>query len=562
MNGRTGVRFACAIALASSAIGFGLTSAAGADDLTGWTGTVHATYNEDFSNGAGLTRHRDSDVLLQVGGNSAEGDGLVRNGFHYWEGGPCPSPYTGNSYSLAQIDPADTRLVPGALLLNIDRQAGSYEVGITGSPITPWDRYNETRDCGEAPIGETVPESGYLTATYAPCHYFESNNDLPLPSNWDGLALSGSCSYTQPVAPSGQQTWQIDWDLTREPLQLSVLKASIDGGSGRVSSSPGPIDCGPTCDATFVPGTSVTLTANAQPGSYFVGWSGDCSGLLLECTVLMDKPRSVTATFRTFSSLVGGETIAQTWKDGWRQANLFFFITGGAFGSVLNPVSEGIGLTLEAAALEGGFISWVLGDDPPDPNFTQIAQPVSPTPFKIKPSRSLNRKAVRALTKVAANGARSYGFGIALLHCIERAQGAAIARDEQWRQKQRGCAAANAEQLAQTFNEQARLRRGAKKALIASHIPNLRISRGAITHSRAALERGQLAGSFARVANSLGLDAGQRQVLINNLREIGPPRGRPRLLDLVYGPDVQKALKAAEATARGVANQFSVGAGS
>jgi hypothetical protein len=40
----------------------------------------------------------------------------------------------------------------------------------------------------------------------------------------------------------------------------------------------------------------VTLTATADTGSAFAGWSGDCSGTG-DCVLTVDAAKSVTATF-------------------------------------------------------------------------------------------------------------------------------------------------------------------------------------------------------------------------------------------------------------------------
>jgi len=67
-------------------------------------------------------------------------------------------------------------------------------------------------------------------------------------------------------------------------------------GGGSVVSSPAGIDCRQTCTRTFPFGTSVTVTATADPGYSFAGWSGDCAGTS-PCTLGMSANRLVTATF-------------------------------------------------------------------------------------------------------------------------------------------------------------------------------------------------------------------------------------------------------------------------
>jgi len=81
---------------------------------------------------------------------------------------------------------------------------------------------------------------------------------------------------------------------------LTVTKSGT--GSGTVTSNPSGINCGSTCSASYICGTSVTLTATAASGSTFAGWSGGgCSGTG-SCNVTVDNDKTVTATF----NLAGG----------------------------------------------------------------------------------------------------------------------------------------------------------------------------------------------------------------------------------------------------------------
>ena len=83
------------------------------------------------------------------------------------------------------------------------------------------------------------------------------------------------------------------------PQKLTVKNVSVNHGTGVVTSSPPGINCSSkTCSATFPYNSSVVLTAEADSGSSFLGWSPTsvCSGTGT-CEVTMDKSKSVTAKF-------------------------------------------------------------------------------------------------------------------------------------------------------------------------------------------------------------------------------------------------------------------------
>jgi hypothetical protein len=82
---------------------------------------------------------------------------------------------------------------------------------------------------------------------------------------------------------------------------LSVSKLS--NGNGTVISSPSGINCGTRCSAPFTQGANVTLTATPASGSIFFGWSGACSGINATCSVALNTPKSVSATFSTISAV-------------------------------------------------------------------------------------------------------------------------------------------------------------------------------------------------------------------------------------------------------------------
>lgn len=81
-----------------------------------------------------------------------------------------------------------------------------------------------------------------------------------------------------------------------------TLTVTLDGsGTGRVVSTPAGIDCPTTCVADFEPGSSVTLTGEADADSAFVGWSDDCSGEA-SCELSMDEAKAVGSSFALHGS--------------------------------------------------------------------------------------------------------------------------------------------------------------------------------------------------------------------------------------------------------------------
>src|SRR5689334_21282685 len=109
-----------------------------------------------------------------------------------------------------------------------------------------------------------------------------------------GLALSNSefgvfSVHAETVANQSSTTS----DLTL--VNLAITKSG--SGSGTITSDPAGIDCGLTCAFDFAPDTVVTLTALADTGSIFTGWSGGgCTGTGT-CIVTMTTATTVTANF-------------------------------------------------------------------------------------------------------------------------------------------------------------------------------------------------------------------------------------------------------------------------
>jgi len=91
-----------------------------------------------------------------------------------------------------------------------------------------------------------------------------------------GTATHGIVKWTVGGASNGDL-----FSFNRFPEPVTV--ATTGAGSGKVTSSPTGIDCPSTCTTTVLYGTALTLTAAADPGWSFLGWTGDCTGQGAAC---------------------------------------------------------------------------------------------------------------------------------------------------------------------------------------------------------------------------------------------------------------------------------------
>jgi uncharacterized protein len=90
------------------------------------------------------------------------------------------------------------------------------------------------------------------------------------------------------AAPAPRNTASTTSPCSNVSISVAIV------GDGTVTSSPTGINCPGTCSASFPAPASVTLTASANPGSEFSGWTGACSGTD-SCT--LTSTSGVTAVF-------------------------------------------------------------------------------------------------------------------------------------------------------------------------------------------------------------------------------------------------------------------------
>jgi hypothetical protein len=110
------------------------------------------------------------------------------------------------------------------------------------------------------------------------------------------LTFTGTTTLKAMAAATGMTNSAVASATYTIRFVLTASKTNL--GSGTVTSSPAGINCGSTCSASYVSGTTVTLTATPAFLSGFGGWTGCDSVSGNTCTVSMNSARSVTADFR------------------------------------------------------------------------------------------------------------------------------------------------------------------------------------------------------------------------------------------------------------------------
>jgi hypothetical protein len=212
-----------------------------------------------------------------------------------------------------------------------------------------------------------------------------------------GISCGGICSadfglgttvelLANPLADSAFDGWSGDADCidgmvtmtgdktctaTFRLLPTHTLTVSTDGtGTGAVSSDPGEIDCGGTCEDTFVEGKVVRLVANPESGSQLGDWSGDADCSDGQLTMVDD--RTCTGTFIpcTINSevLVPAQTVTDTQL--FQACNVLtvepggFVIAGG--GGVTLRGGNSVVLPSDFVVETGGRLTVVIGPPMPD----------------------------------------------------------------------------------------------------------------------------------------------------------------------------------------------------
>jgi hypothetical protein len=219
------------------------------------------------------------------------------------------------------------------------------------------------------------------------------------------------------------------------------------------------------------------------------------------------------------AAVVRRNRFSQTEKDGFNRLAATTGIAAAEYASIAtfcaavpspDPMTKGCA----AGAGIGSGLLWLesaiaqlLALDPPDPNFTAIAQPVIPAVPQLTTASGLTQGAAAALNALFANVAQAIGLGEALYASINRADGAAEAGNLFWETRQLQAAAQYAGQLKNVWAAQPALRNNVVLAFQAAGFSKTITATGVQNFQTSVAQNG-LPGWLVSTLQQLGADGG------------------------------------------------------
>ncbi|MCC5866160.1 MAG: Ig-like domain repeat protein, partial [Wenzhouxiangella sp.] len=210
---------------------------------------------------------------------------------------------------------------------------GNFTMANIGAPITAnriarWNgsAWSALGSGGGNGVGGTVNALAVSgNKLYLGGHFTHANIGAPITANriarWDGSTWSalgtGAQAPVFALALTNSETLYVGGEFLQAGNKPSsrigryttrgTLNVALPGtGTGTVSSDPVGLNCPVECSETFAWDQPIILTATADPGSVFIGWSGgSCSGTEL-CVIDFDQDTSVTAEFELLTYTIGG----------------------------------------------------------------------------------------------------------------------------------------------------------------------------------------------------------------------------------------------------------------
>jgi GH25 family lysozyme M1 (1,4-beta-N-acetylmuramidase) len=249
----------------------------------------------------------------------ARAAGLSVGAYHFAR--PDPSPGDARREARFFVDVAHPQ--PGDLLPVLDMETSR---GLNQKEVTAWARtwVAVVRELtGVTPLVYTSPygwadrtgDTPLLSRDGAPlwvAHWGVSSPTLPA-KGWDGRGWvvwqHTSTGHVPGVVGNTDLDRVAGTDL--DPVTIRRLSIAVQGGAGRVTSSPPGSGCATTCARNVDPGETITLTAVPDENAYFTGWTGACTGTASTCTFTMGGNREAGARFVTDITAPTSDVVAR-----------------------------------------------------------------------------------------------------------------------------------------------------------------------------------------------------------------------------------------------------------
>ncbi len=159
----------------------------------------------------------------------------------------------------------------------------------------------------------------------------------------------------------------------------------------------------------------------------------------------------------------------------------------------------------------GSGATWALSGelnelalDPADPNFTQIAVPVTPPFTGLSVGPGITQNEVDSVNAFISNQTQAIGLARAMITSINRAQGAFEAGNTSWENKQMNAASQYAVQLSALLDAQAALQANVKSALTGVGFPSITVTPNDVFSFEANVLNNGLPSSIVQVLTQLG----------------------------------------------------------